>query len=428
MPDKERTVGGSAATGVGNSWMQMLQGLMQTGQMSNAPMPTTSAAPNITDKTFNNDKYNQMINAVRAGGNPSGVGGTPGANPGGGMEQTNGFAQVINQLLGQNPANQFYTSPNNPRPDGAISDVANMQFDPMTFATPEAGRSDAYNSALGGMGGIADLLKQIASSSANGGNLLPGPASLNIGDFSSQGLMGDRSNVLNAITDAARTQRSDAIADANERLTAMGGQGGVSTAAGFERAITNQRADQGLAETLAGQDLGYRNLDLNAWNSKMNALLGNRNIDAYVHGNMLQAMNQGNNSAINALLGGGDVLKGILGAEFGQQGLASENQLATNKLNLESGLGFGELNSKNATSAADLMTRLFGMQGNLDQNAQQLAQNGQMGIMQMLFQALNGAAQQGLPQAGTVMQPNALGQVAQGAAGIFGNIFSPIKL
>ena len=418
MGAKSKQVGGGAATGVGNEWMNFLSsGLSGPGGYSAG----SGQATNPLDPSQNNAMA-AVFKMFGKGNNPSGGMGMGNTDPANAMQSTNAFANAINSQLAGGPTT--YNNPNNPAPNGMVQQLANMQFDPMQFTTPNAGRSGAYNDALSGLQGLDPSLSSIFNAAMNGaagGNMLPGPASLDIGQFSSQGLLGDRGNVTQAITNAENTARSDAIANARERFTAMGGNSNSSSAA-LAEALTNARAGESLASSLAANDINYRNLDLNAYNAFNNAQLGNRNIDAYIHGNMLNAGNQAMQTGLNAALGAtnqkGNILDAIMGREFNQQQLADNNQLQTNQLNLNSGLGFNQLNSQNFTNAMNAANDIFRTQGGLDMQQAGLSQNATQNMLAQLFGAYGQAAGIGIPQAQIIQQQNPFMQGLTGLSGL----------
>src|SRR5690606_4494678 len=175
------------------------------------------------------------------------------------------------------------------------------------------------------------------------------PGAGNVERLNSQGLLGDRSNVANAISDYFNRQTQDNLADTRARLTATGGMSS-GTPAAFAQALTNIRGGEALANALAQSDLGYREHDRAAINDLNNALIGNRQVDANIfgtqgsiYGNQLDFLRGNNQLALTGLGQVGNILSNIMGSEFNQQQLSEQElarlqngELATNQLNLNS--------------------------------------------------------------------------------------------
>lgn len=438
---KPVTTGGGSAAPLANSWNQFL-GSGLTGDYGGSPVSKVG-----------NGFYGN-------GGNPNGGMGAPGANPNGMQSGNAGFAELINNIL-KGGGNGSYGSAGPTYQDVPLAAAptdfsAGPNIDPLKFDAFNAvnpGESDAYKNASGQLGDLSSILKAFA---ANAGNvdLSGAPGAGSVGAFSSEGILGDRGNIKDAITNAAKTQRGDAIANERARLTATGGMGANSSGAGFAEAIANARSDESLATSLANSDINYRNLDLGAYSAMNNALIGNRSIDADIYGKQLNAKGQGNATALAGYQSTGDFLKSIMSGEtdFAKLGLdyntlnsdnynknnllTSNNyntsnqlnwdkQLSTEKLNSDNNFNFAKLNSDTAYNNNLLKSTNWNNKATADLTKSGQNNQAMIALLGQLFGSYNQAGAIGTPQANTVMQQpgwlqalTALGGAAQGVAGI----------
>ena len=453
----------NSGTPVGNNWMQMLNsGLQGGGQFSYPQNPQTGYGPNKAPFTNPDGTINSRPRAPTSGGM-----GAPGADPYGAMNQTGmqtnqtnnalagggagngmyapptgsngggGIAGVLNRGLNSNPSQMYYNDPNNPRPAGynptqvgvtpqgtgqAINNL--MTANPgMQFNNP--GASDLFNQAQQQMFNYQGQTQQNPFGSAS----MPGAPG--VGSFSSQGILGDRSNVTSAITNAANLQSQQALAAQNARFTAMGGMSG-GTPAAYATAQTNAQQGVGLANALAQADINYRNLDLGGYQAQNQANSANFGTQGQMYGAQLNRLNSIGNTGVSAL-------QNVAGNEFGQQNLG----LNYGQLNLNSGLGFGSLNNQaftnagnmgisaaglqqqgqqynnqNAYNAAGLNQQGWGMQGNMDLTTQGQGYQNQQNFVNQLFNSYNNAYNHGTPQAGTTYTPNTGQNILNAVPGI----------
>lgn len=464
MPPTQTTVGGGSATPVGNDWMHFLQNGLETGHYGSTANPNpVSSGPQSWSEAFLN---RPSSNPARSG-NPSGGMSTPGPNTG---STTSGFGDVINRILGLDPGNSVYRNPNNQAPDifnpstvssdptqlnGIISRLGQSGVNPFVnqlgsthYDTP------TYDNNTDGLSQIAQLMTMFGvNSQANPMGGITAPDSVSTGGFGSNGLLGDRSNVTKSILDYAASQNKDALASSRERFSQMGGNSN-STAAAYDEAVTNSKSATDLAHELGTQDLGYRNLDLGAYTAENNAKIGAAGVDAENFRSMLDNLTSGRTNSANLLTGASDALS--------RAGTLREGN---NRVNLDSALGFGRLNSDNASAAGSLWNNLFGINsnnlqnagsltfdnmnldsnnqqrnnenglnrsqldlsryqttGNLDQSQRGMDSNMLMGMLSQLFSSYNGASSLGIPQANTVMEQNPFLQGLQALGGAASNI------
>src|SRR5690606_32488430 len=110
-----------------------------------------------------------------------------------------------------------------------IINQLSQQLDPMQFTfngQTGAGPSDAYSNAMQQLFGLAGQGNNLINQFTNPGNMPAAPNAPGAGNverLNSQGLLGDRSNVANAISDYFNRQTQDNLADTRARLTATGG-------------------------------------------------------------------------------------------------------------------------------------------------------------------------------------------------------------
>lgn len=346
-----------------------------------------------------------------------------------GGQQT--FPGYLNQWMNADPNNAAYSNPNNPRPQDYTAPGA-MNFDFSAINNP--GASGLYNQANAGMMGLGNLASQFAMQGSNNpyGGLGPPPGG-SAGSFASQGLLGDRNNVTSAIVQASNTQRGDAVADSRARFTANGGMS-FGTPAAYSEALTNARMGEALNTSLANADLGYRNLDLGAYSAEENSKLGNRNIDSYNYNNQLQALNAGRNFSLNAMGQAGQNFQNVAGNEFNQQGmgfnydqLGQQGRQDMNQLNLQSGLGFGQL----GLDAFRANSNNWAQQGGMDMQQRGMMSAQQQNMINQLFGAYGQQAGIGTPQRQQIQVPtfgqNVLDTVVGGTKMAAGLGWQPFK-
>lgn len=394
----ERTVGGGSAKPVARQWSDFLQSGLETGTYS----------PKVDPGNRFGGKQSPMFGPKPVGGNPTGGIGAPMIDPAQGPNQTmGGIPDLINRYLngtGTNVGNQGMIDKL-----ATPTDPMQFQFQGQTGAGPSVNYQDAMSQLFGLAGKGSDLVTQFS----NPGNMPAGPGGYTPGAFSSEGIVGDRGNVSSAISNYFNRATQDNLADTRARLTASGGMS-AGTPAAYAAALTNVRGGEALAKALADADLGYRNHDLGAYQALQQAIVGNRGVDATNYGNQLDFLGRGQTNSLSGLGQIGNMLSNIMGSEFNQQQLGEQElarlqsgQMGTNQLNLNSALGFGDLNSRNLTNASNMMF-----------NNAQLGQQGQMNVFQQMMQAYMQQAGLGTPQANTVMEPGMFGQ-AMNVAGNF---------
>jgi hypothetical protein len=500
------TAGGGSATPVGNQWMNFLGQGLQNGQYGNTPVGSPNGSngipPGMGDRSRGYN--NQQPNNGGTGTRPLGAGADP-------TGSTQGFAGAINRGLNSDPSTFTYNNPNNPTPQGynptqvgvvpqdltsIISGLQTqnpgMQFDFNAAQNP--GQSGMFTGAQNAQMNLGNMMSQYAQNSANnpfgaagsgpqapgviGYNSINTPNAPGVDQFSSQGILGDRSNVVSGITNAANLARQNSLADARARFTAMGGVSG-GTPAAYAEAQANAQGDIGLANSLAQSDINYRNLDLggyqafnqansanygtsaNIYGNQLNALgqqnATNANIfgtQGSMYGDQLQAVNSARNSGLSGLIGAGNMFGNVANNEFNQQQmgfnydqLGQQGNLANNQMNLNSALGFGDLNQRgmigagnlsmanatlgqnaqqsnnaNSFNQAQLAQQAYMGRGQLDQNSQQMGYNNMNNIINQLFGSYNGAARQGIPQAETTVTPSDLTSGIQALGGLAGSV------
>lgn len=482
------TIGGGGASPVANQWANILGQGLSSGQYSNAPNsgqgpPSSWMGPG--GMRFNGPTYNP-------GGSPNPTGGLgmPGADPRGATAQTGGLTGYMNNQLNANPSQLTYSNPNNPAPQGYNPTQVNFGYTPTNIAggytpTPidqhqamnfgfnpiaNPGASGLYNQAQSGQMNMAQALGQYGQ----GGSPFAGasmPGSPGVGDFNSPGILGDRSNVVSAIINAAHLQNSQALADQNARFTTMGGMSG-GTPAAYATAQTLSQGDTALANALAQADINYRNLDLGAYQSQNQTNAANFGTMGQMYGAQLGRLGTYGNTALAGLTGAAGAYQQVAGNEAAQQGLGynynslgQSGNLATNQMNLNSGLGFSELNqagqqynntnaynaagqniqsgiannnnmynagmgnmqaqqynNANAYNAGNQAWQGYGMQGGLDQNAQGMGYNQQQNLINQLFGQYGNMFNVGTPQAATSVTPNAGMNILNAIPGVMSGV------
>jgi hypothetical protein len=443
----------NSGTPVGNNWMDVLNQGLQTGNYGAPTNPQPSNNPNGTPGGTNGRSRG---NSGVGSGNPGGGTGVPPANPGAGPSTTGGFYGAINNALNSDPSSMTYNNPNNQRPvsytptnvgvqtpgaDTAINTL-NRQIDIPTYnfnAINNPGASNLFNQAQQGQMSISDQMRAQATSAASNpyGQAGSGPGAPGVSAFSSNGLLGDRGGVTDAITNRANLLLKDQQATNNARFTANGGMA-FGTPAAYANSLTAARGAEGLASSLATADLGYRNSDINAYTAENTARQNQFATEGSIYGNQLQAVNAGRNTSGQMLTGAANTMAGVAGGEFNQQGMGfNYDQLrqtgdqATQDRNLRAGLGFNELinsgavgagnlainqgtlnqnaqiaNNNNSYNAGQQALQGYTAQGTLDQNAQNMGYNNQQNYSNQLFNSYNNAYNRGTPQAENITTPN----------------------
>lgn len=495
MGNKTKNVGGGGSTPVAADWAAMLgQGLnsgvygMPPQQQSNTQIPQNlqNFWNSFTNPQGRQSQQTQSMGQPQIGpgmmpegaspnmefmpAQTGGLGiGQPGQNPamqtagamgtnGQQMPQQGGFTGYINNQLAQNPNNAQYFNPNNLRPQDYVAPGA-MTFDAAQYQNPNQtmqfgfnpqvgqGPSSLYDQANAGMMGLSNLYQQVGQQ--NPYLDVGSPGFGQAGSFGSQGLLGDRSGVTSAITNAAQSANRDAVAAARARFTANGGLS-FGTPAAYAEALITARGQEALANSLAQADLGYRNHDLGAYTAEQSAQIGNRGINANIYGSQLDAANRGQQNMLSALTGMGQNFQNVAGNEFGQQQLgfnygqlAQNGQLATNQMNLDSGLGFGQLglgydqlnnqayNQNNqlnldsglgfgglAQQAFNANSNNWANQGGMDLQQRGMMSAQQQNLINQLFAAYGQQAGLGTPQAQMIQTPSFMGNVVNAATGL----------
>lgn len=461
MGYNDKTVGQSAATNTGNSWQNFLNNGLTTGQYG-----STTPDPNKPNGVTPFNPWHNVTVATENGGL-----GVPTLDHNQGPTQTSAIGDYINGMLGSAGQNHYYDNPNNPKPAGynptnvdtsgsqnAISDV--MSRLGITLPTQQAnapqavnnGPSSTFTNAQNGSMSLANIIAMYAGQqSANpyGGVTTPGQSNANT-NFSSNGLLGDRSNVTNALTAASQQSIADAVRNNNARFTANGGMA-FGTPAAYANATTQAQGSADLANTLAQNDLGYRNLDLGAFNGENTAALGNASNNNNLFQTMMQALTSNRNNVASLFGTASSGLNNVASNEIGNRNtdlgydtLNTNAKVNTNDMNLRSALGYDTLNSNNLNNAgqlgvakgnldyntqdannvnqfnaAGLRQNAFATQGTLDQNTNATFQNSLSNLINQLFGSYNAASQQGLPSATTSVTPNAGAQILTALPGIF---------
>ena len=443
MGYNKSTIGGGSSTAVGNDWMSILGQGLTSGQFGSAPVQNPTARPDFSNVHNPQDLQNAIMNFQNQQSNSGGMGarspGINGANP---VGATTGVAGYMNQTLGSNPAGATYSNPNNPTPQGY--NPTNVGVTPQgtsgaisALMTPNAGMNFNFNAqnnpgASGQFNQAQNAMMNMAGQ--NQSNPFGGaatPAAPGVGAFNSQGILGDRSNVASGITGQVNLQNSQNLAAERARFTAMGGVSG-GTPAAYAEAQTNAQGGAALANALASNDINYRNLDLNAYQAQNQANSQNYATGANIYGSQLNRLGTAGSLGINAL-------QNVAGNEYNQQGMGfnygqldQSGQQNSNQLNLNSALGFSNLNqagniaggnmginagqlqqqgqqynNSNAYNSAQLGSQIYGQQGQLDLNTQAQQYQNQQNFINQLFNSLNGAANRGTPQATTSVTPDA---------------------
>lgn len=371
------------------------------------------------------------------------------------QQQNGGLPGYINNQLNSDPNSANYSNPNNPRPQNMVA-PQQMQFNAQQYQNPNQtmqfgfdpqigqGPSGLYDQANQGMMNLGNMYSQVAQQNPFQDFQQPNsPGMGGAGSFGSQGLLGDRGGVTNAITAASQRATQDAVAAARARFTANGGMA-FGTPAAFAEAATTGRGNEALANSLAQQDLAYRNHDLGAYSAEQNAQIGHRGVNANIfgtqagmYGDQLGAANQRGMNMISALNGMGQNYQNVAGNEFGQQELGykygaldQQGQEVINQQNLDSGLGFGQLGldysklNENALQSANGLNLESGLgygglaqqafnansnnwanQGNMDMQQRGIMSAQQQNLINQLFGAYGQQAGLGTPQAQTIQVP-----------------------
>lgn len=490
------TIGKSSATNTANSWQNFLGNGLTTGKFGSTNDPTTGAPSNtpafinpssngalgfsdFANTTNKNNGYDATGKYVGSP-NPSGGLGIPPNNPSQGPSTTSSIGDYINGLLSGGLTQQTYNNPNNPRPTGytpntidtsansnaamgTANTLANSQGVSPTaqyHSVTDPGNSSTFSNSQNGQLSLAQVLAQYAgniSSNPTGGNATPGQSNAST-NFSSNGLLGDRSNVVNALTAENNKTLSQALSANNARFTANGGMAFGTPAAYSNASLENQNAVD-FTNALAGQDLAYRNQDLNAFSAQNTAALGNAANNNSLYATLMNALSNSRNTSANLLGTASNTLGNVSGAENTSRGLGitasndnATNAVATDKINADSLLGFFQQNSNNLTNAGNLQlgagnlvnntgqnnnNNLFNSagiasqnyrdQGTLDQNYNSTFQNSLGNLMNQLFSSYNNSTNQGLPKADTSVTPNFGTNALQSLGGIFSGIGSIAK-
>ena len=425
---KTKTVGGGAATPVANSWNQFLGQGLSSGSFGNSSVPYNPTNGVGGKGGTGSAKRDLASNNAYPGGN-----GVP-----------NAFGGAIDQLLkGGGP--QFGAAPTlenaNFNPNATNLDLSGYNYNPNTMDLSQL-MANGFRMGSGGPNGFGGggASAGMAGTSATGvpdffGNMTQlGQVDMNDPQFAAlaQKLQQDSDlgranmrerfggNALNSGASLAESQYNAQVNPAN--MLAMGQLGaqmrGLNLAdfQGLEQAYQG-RLGLGSQSQLSNRGISSNESIANAGNATQ-ASIANAN-NAVQYGQM-------------GLQGQGQILDYLLGA--GNLGLNSANSGAQNAYNaFNANNNANQNNNSNAFNQAQMANNfnqgIFGQQSANTLGGYNAGLASQQGMMNQLFGAFGQSNSLGTPQAQTVEVQNpwmqglqALGGVAQGAAGIYGAV------
>lgn len=435
---KTKTVGGGSATPVANQWNSFLGGMLpnqqqqqqqpqitggagmfrppqiqmpQGGQQGfiNPQMPNVGQGSGMGGLIDFSQQGIQPIMGSQYGLNPQNMPGGPAMTSGianGGMQQfmqpfqmqqnqqpgvTNqlgaangGFQGAINQLMNPNIGHAIQ---NNPFLQGQLG------YNPQAQGLPNpngVGQTDV-GGFMNQFGTGAQLLQQFGIDPTTIGNLITNPGQ-NVQFANAGGNFDPQADpAFKAIQDIAAREKLNNVANLRERYGRTGNT--LSSGASLAESQYLAEADPRMIKSLADVARDYRDMSIGAGSAAnaTNAALLNA-----------QTSNIGNILSFLQGTGGQN-----LSAASGLQG-----QNAANQVNM-----FGQ-QSQNQLQNQQMQNQFQQFLGGMGLDMQQLAQSGQMGIVNNLFNAFMQTQGIGTPQAQTVQQPSALGQALGFASGI----------
>lgn len=437
---KVKQVGGGEATNTANAFNNFLLQGLTTGSFGNITDPRIQQAQNMINNQAQNSgifgnigkqiaQQGQKLQAQAGGGMPNSIAQSQG--------QTGLFGNTINSLLGGNPGDMINSN-------ALLSGLSNInqnapQFDAASLS--QLGSNFNPNSLIGQFGDVfggmqntnfGDIVNSLKGLGLGGGGAGVG------GDFSykpGQLLNYDiNSPEFQAIKDLSALRKKEDVANLRGRYGLVGGalSTGASNAEGQYLAQANPQ------EILALGQLGRQMQELDLGQQSINNQLRQGLLGQQVNAGLGAAgINAGNNQAMLGLLGNiyGQNLNynlnrgnSLLGA--GQNDI--DNQLQAFLANSAN----QQTNNQNAFNQSQAQNQFnlnnFGQQsqnslglGQLGLGLQQLAQNGQLGILGQLFGAYGQSNQLGTAQRQIVTSPSDLSQglgAITGIAGIVGGL------